>query len=525
MADSEQDRSPAPGEPEPSRYSRFGRLGEFAARVVRPPRSSRGFVAALVVVGGLGTLVAVGGFFSQQWTETEGFCSKCHTMTPEVKAYKHSPHRDVACGECHVAPGLGGLIKAKLNGAKQTLEVLLGTYPEPIPPPNHDELPSPKETCMRCHPLSEIASEDNPTKLILKPSYREDKANTREMVALLVRPAGLSNGRGVGAHWHVQQKVEFTSPDPQSQKIDLVRVTYKNGRHAEFISRRDVTVSADARPDIKRLERTEATRPMDCITCHNRVGHEIPTPGQAVDEALTEGKISQSLPYIKREGVARIGANYKSVGAADRSIERIRGMYATKYPLVWRTRRRQVNRAVRQLKLLYELVATPEMKAIAADYPNNLGHESGPGCFRCHDGAHYEVAPDGRVTNKVIPWECTTCHTFPQIGGTVSSIAVLGAPPDHTAKLWVFNHASKVSNPSEASTNSFCANCHNSGAGKVNHEEMLFRHPAAIEKVGRQACAYCHQEAFCARCHKKPVLGSKGPFAHNKVDLLHSGVP
>jgi nitrate/TMAO reductase-like tetraheme cytochrome c subunit len=509
-----------PGEPEPTRYSRFGRLGEFAGRVVRPPRSGRGFVAALVVVGGLGTLVAIGGLVSQQWTETAGFCSQCHTMTPEMKAYKLSPHRDVACGECHVAPGLGGLIKAKLNGAKQTLEVLAGTYPEPIRPPDHDELPSPKDTCMKCHSLSEIASEGNPAKLILKPRYREDRANTRETVAVMVRPAGLSDGRGIGAHWHVQQKVEFTSPNEDSQKIDLVRVTYRNGRTVQFISRKQVGVSSDVRPDIGRLTRTEATRPMDCITCHNRIGHEIPTPSQALDSSLAGGKISQSLPYIKREGVARIGESYKSTGEADRAIEGIRGTYAAKYPLVARTQRRNIDRAVDQLKLLYELVATPEMKAVAADYPNNLGHESGPGCFRCHDGAHFEVGPRGRLLNKVIPWACTTCHTFPQVGRTVSSVSVLGEPPDHRSKLWVFNHKYQASGLEPAANSSFCANCHSSGAAKVNHDEMLYRHPEAIAKAGLRACAYCHQEVFCARCHKKPVLEPGKPYVHSKTDLF-----
>ena len=198
-------------------------------------------------------------------------------------------------------------------------------------------------------------------------------------------------------------------------------------------------------------------------------------------------------------------------------------MYAAKYPLVAKTRRRDVNRAVDELKLLYRLVATPEMKAIAADYPNNLGHQSSPGCFRCHDGAHFQVGPRAASSNKTIPWACTTCHTFPQVGRTVSSVSLLGEPADHRSKLWVFNHKNQAPSLEPAATSNYCANCHNSGAAKVNHDEMLYRHPQAIAKAGIQACAYCHQEVFCARCHKKPVLDSKKPYVHSKADLSPSG--
>ena len=520
MPDQPSEGAGAPGEPEQVRYRRFSRIRALGARLPQPPRSGRGLVVLVAVVGGLGSLVAIAGIKTMEWTETASFCSRCHTMAPEAKAYATGIHREVTCAECHVKPGIGGLIEAKLNGAKQTLEILTGSYPKPIPEPDHAVLPSPKDTCLKCHSLSAIAKAGSPTQLVLHPRYREDKANTREMVAVVVRPAGLGEGgHSRGAHWHVEQKVEFTSPDEHSQKIDWVGVTFKNGKKEQFIARKQVGVSSDVRPDIRRLTQAETTRPMDCITCHNRVGHEFPSPDQAVDESIADGKISQSLPYIKREGVSRLSKSYDSTGEADRTIEGIRGIYAEKYPLVAKTRRRDVNGAVDQLKLLYQLVATPEMKEISTDYPNNLGHQSSPGCFRCHDGAHYLVGPKGRLLNKTIPWECTTCHTFPQVGSKVESVSLLGEPADHRSKLWVFNHKNQVSSLDPAMGSSFCANCHDSGAANVNHDEMLYRHPQAIAAAGIQACAYCHQEVFCARCHKNPVLGSK-PYEHSKADLL-----
>jgi nitrate/TMAO reductase-like tetraheme cytochrome c subunit len=510
-----------PVEPDPHR--RFARARTLAGRIVRPPRTGRGFLVALVVVGGIATLVAIGGFKALEWTETEAFCSKCHTMAPEAKAYALSVHRDVTCGECHVGPGLNGFLKAKLNGAKQTLEILTGSFPKPIPAPDHSKLPDPKDTCMKCHSLGDIAGAGNPTKIIVHPRYREDRSNTRETVAVVVRPPELGSGRGAsGAHWHVKQQVEFTSPDEHSQKIDWIGVKYKNGSSKQFIARRQIRVSSDVRPDVKRLIQTETTRHMNCIDCHNRVGHELPTPNQAIDESIAAGKISKSLPYIKRQALSRIGKSYESEGEADRAIDAIRRVYKLRYPLAWKTERGKVDRAVDQLKVIYRLVATPEMKAVAADYPNNLGHQSSPGCFRCHDGAHYEVSPRGRVLNKTIPWECTTCHTFPQAGREVSSVSLLDEPPSHRNRLWVFDHKNAPGSLEASSASSFCTNCHSSGAAKVNHDEMLYRHPQAIDKAGIKACAYCHQEAFCSRCHKKPVLNSKQPYVHSRADLVRS---
>jgi nitrate/TMAO reductase-like tetraheme cytochrome c subunit len=513
-----------PDEPDPGAPARrFDRARSLAERV-QPPRTMRGLIVLVAAVGGLGTLVAVGGLKAMEWTETEGFCSKCHTMAPEAKAYSLSVHRDVACAECHVKPGVGGFVEAKLNGAKQTLEILTGSFPKPIPAPDHSKLPSPKDTCMKCHALGDIAGDGNPTKIIVHPRFRDDKANTRETVAVVVRPPELGSEKGApGAHWHVKQKVEFTSPDEQSRKIDWVGVTYKNGRKKQYIARSQVGISSDVRPDVERLAKDEETKRMTCIDCHNRVGHEIPSPDEAIDEAIANGKINQDLPYIKREGIARVNRKYSSVSEADRAIGGIRRLYAARYPLVARTRRAEINRSVNELKLIYGLVATPNMKAIAETYPNNLGHQTSRGCFRCHDGDHYQVTAGGRVLKKTIPWACTTCHTFPQSGRTVSSVSLLGEPASHRDRLWVFNHKNDAASLDPSGTGGFCANCHNSGAAQVDHDEMLYRHPAAIEKAGLNACRYCHQRASCARCHKKPVLNAKKPYVHRRADLLREG--
>ena len=66
-----------------------------------------------------------------EYMETPQFCgASCHTMKPELSAYRNSPHSRVECVECHVAPGAAGWIHAKTNGVRQLFETVLKTSPE-----------------------------------------------------------------------------------------------------------------------------------------------------------------------------------------------------------------------------------------------------------------------------------------------------------------------------------------------------------------------------------------------------------
>jgi hypothetical protein len=97
----------------------------------------------------------------------------------------------------------------------------------------------------------------------------------------------------------------------------------------------------------------------------------------------------------------------------------------------------------------------------------------------------------------------------------------LGVPPvSHSDKLYVFSHKDTVpsvgaafsANPpagADCATchqKSYCENCHNSGAVKVTHDEMLYNHAESVRKSSLAACAYCHQPVYCATCHTADVL-------------------
>ena len=156
--------------------------------------------------------------------------------------------------------------------------------------------------------------------------------------------------------------------------------------------------------DIAELKANETQRRMDCLDCHNRVGHETPTVAGAIDRAIDDGAIPASLPSVKAQAVARIGATYPDVETAAAAIDGLKDFYAAKYPLVAASAADGIDRAVTRLRSIYTLISTPHMEVTAGTYPNDLGHQSSLGCFRCHDDTH--KAKDGRVISQ----ECDRCH-------------------------------------------------------------------------------------------------------------------
>jgi nitrate/TMAO reductase-like tetraheme cytochrome c subunit len=527
---------------------RFRRTRRLLGKVPFPSiKTKRGMLLAAFLVAGFGSVVTVVGVAAVSFTETASFCGLCHTMAPEMKAYQLSAHSELACAECHVAPGVGGWVKAKVAGTKQLFELITHTFPEPIPAPDHSDLPPVTETCLRCHSLASITQNGGPVKLVLRPRYEEDQKNTRDMVAVVLRPVGLNSDPTTlaggsatqpsprGVHWHVQQQVTYTSNDIRSQVIDSVTVRENGGAPETYISASKVSLSSNAGPDLQKLTDTEFTRTMDCLDCHNRAGHGLPSTEQSVDDAMSSGTISAQLPFIKRDAVALLNADYASIDAADTAIDGLTASYQRRYPSVAADHGADIATAITTLKSIYRELATPEMKVAAKTYPNNLGHQSSVGCFRCHDGAHFKVV-NGAVTNETIPSSCSTCHTFPQVGGSVTGLLLDGEPTSHNDSLWVFNHkdaaaaiasirttnAKHTTTPTTVTSTvttdptgtacgachqtSYCENCHSTGAIKVTHDQMLYNHAQSIRISGGKACAYCHQPVFCSSCHTGNVL-------------------
>ncbi len=456
--------------PQPQKPARRRGRRRIRRLLRRSIHSWQGILILALLVIGSGVAITAGGAAALRWTESAGFCGQCHTMSPELAAYATSPHHDVACGECHVEPGVEGWVKSKVAGTKQLFQLVTDSYPRPIPPPVHVDLPPVQETCLRCHPLDKITAADAPVTRVRRVHYDSDPANTPEQVYVLIAPSqvGPDPTIGGGVHWHVQQDVTFTTPDDRRSVIDLVDVRFKDGTTKEFVARSQVSISSDVTADVQRLRLIENSQRMDCLDCHNRIGHEIPSPGEAIDAAMTAGRINPSLPDIKRYGVQLVSGNYPSYTAADRAIAGLGELYVTSNPKLLVTHHQQISQAIMELQKLYRQVATPGMQVTATTYPSNLGHLSSTGCFRCHDGAHYRVV-NGSLTNEVISFACTTCHTLPASGlrtDIASTVNKDGVPANHLIPGGILN-----------------------------------QHGGLANSLGVSTCLYCHQPVYCATCH------------------------
>ena len=312
----------APGAP-PAPPAALTRLYLRGRRLRLPAVSAAASPRCCMIASGIGLVAVFSTVTLIHWTETADFCGRCHTMGPELKAYHAGPHRDVACGECHVEPGVTGWVKAKINGTRQLVEVVLGTFPKPIPPPEHADLPDPADTCMKCHDVSSEELAD----LRTRTAFSEDEDNTRQFVGLMIRPGSgdvFDVDRGV--HWHVVRHVDFYSPDAHKLNIDLVEATTPDGAIEQYISQDKITVADDVQPDIDAIKSTQTQTTMSCYDCHNRIGHAVSNPRVGLDYKLSTGAIDSTLPYIKREGMRILWSGYPdqaSAGCRGRQARRL----------------------------------------------------------------------------------------------------------------------------------------------------------------------------------------------------------
>ena len=116
------------------------------------------------------------------------------------------------------------------------------------------------------------------------------------------------------------------------------------------------------------------------MDCHNRPAHRYQTPNNAVNLAMSLGKIDRALPWIKTNAVYALTQSYTNETQALQSI-------ATTLPQRYPNDPR-IRPAIDAVQQIYKDNFFPEMKASWKVYPDNIGHKDWPGCFRCHDGQH-----------------------------------------------------------------------------------------------------------------------------------------
>jgi nitrate/TMAO reductase-like tetraheme cytochrome c subunit len=413
-------------------------------------------------MGILSFAVLVGGAYGWEYTNSPEFCgTACHTMPPEYTAYLTSPHARIDCVDCHIGEGfIATRITRKAGDVKHIIATTFKTYEFPI---RADDLRPARETCEQCH-FPEKFSDDTLREI---KRFSPDENNTPISIFLTLKTGGGTKreGLGRGIHWHVENEVYYLPLDHEEQDIPYIRVVNGDDSIDEYV---DITIDFDVssvNPDELKL--------MDCISCHNRITHQIYTPEDTVDLLMGRKQISTEIPEIRRLAVEAYNLSYASIPIAMEGIAGIENYYDEYYPEFYAENQALVQDAISALQNAYGDSVFPEQRADWTSHPTNVGHKDSPGCFRCHDGTHLNAE------QEAIRLECNLCHSIPIVAGpsdfvTQIEISRGPEPQSHLNPNWITLHRDvfdnscsschTTDNPGGVDNSSFCSNsaCHGS---------------------------------------------------------------
>lgn len=339
-------------------------------------------------------ILAMATYKGVETMESTEFCgTACHSvMHPEFTSFQDGPHARVGCVECHIGPGAPWFVKSKLSGAWQVVSVNLDLYPRPIPTPIENLRPA-RETCEQCHWPEKFVGD----RLKVIPHFAEDEENTKSQTVLLMKVGGVDERKSHGIHWHVDpgNEIRFSS-SPDRLDVYTVILTRPDGTET-------VWHSPEEPPEGMEVE----WRVMDCVDCHNRPAHTFVPAETALDRALADGRVDPSLPWISREALDLLHGEYASaVEAKNRIVESLGTFYQQNYPEISMEKNEVIFQSAVAVAEIWSHNVFPSMNITWGTYPNFIGHEESPGCFRCHDDEHETE------TGEVIAQDCYSCHSL-----------------------------------------------------------------------------------------------------------------
>jgi hypothetical protein len=442
-----------------------------------------------------------------EYSNSVAFCTNaCHDVHPEEpSAYQDSYHARVKCTECHM--GRVGTIQAillKSSHFQHLPQTIFGQYEHPL---EAETLRPANESCERCH--WPPAFHGDTVREIRH--FEPDEKNTEKHIYLILKTGAgeRERGLGYGIHWHITNPVEYIATDKLKQDIRWVRTVLPDGRTVEY---NDVINPLSAE-QIARAEK----RLMDCVDCHNRMGHPFPSPEDLANQVLADGRLSRDLPFAKKEMVDLLAARPASREEALAAVGEVKARYKVEHPDVAVTMAEEIEEADQLAQELLKRLVFEEPGVTWRSFPDNNRHKEFAGCFRCHDGKH--LSPEG----ESIRLHCNICHSIPVTTDAEDRppdmpVATIQEPASHLETNFMADHRFQANSicvdchgevAFGSDDSSFCANsaCHGQAWPMVKLD-AAFPHPIALE--GKHAEVWCHNchngvrkpEYQCSNCHE-----------------------
>jgi nitrate/TMAO reductase-like tetraheme cytochrome c subunit len=232
------------------------------------------FVAVMAVLGGVFLAVA------EHHTSQPQFCSSCHIMEPYYETWAadlHGGKLEVACVECHYAPGEQNTFKAKFRGLSQAASYFSGRYGAGRP---RAHVVNASCLTSKCH--GDMAFMDKPltigtAKFIharhLQPQTEREEANSKRLAEI---EASLKAQVGDDLYKQISEAASLATPAEQRYG-ELAEL----GREAEKPVERGLLVEFSQLKH--RTARVQQLAELQCTNCHAyhandpRTGHGAPS--------------------------------------------------------------------------------------------------------------------------------------------------------------------------------------------------------------------------------------------------------